>query len=194
MNQQQHTLMQVLRKISVFKGLELGHIQRLLRVGTSVIYSVGESIYLTGEPSLEMVVLLQGRLVVTNQGGDMLGEILPGTSTGEMGVFTGQPRSANISAAERSVAVVIKKAALDSVLASNMTMHLRIMENMVGLLSERLNAANKQNDKLLRRIEDLEEQADEAKDGKEMSSARPPIRSDLADEHDEFPEDDYDDK
>lgn len=191
MNQQQHKLLQVLRKISIFKGLELGHIQRLLRVGTSEIYSVGESIYLTGEPSLEMMVLLQGRLVVTNQGGDVLGEISPGTSTGEMGVFTGQPRSANISAAERSVAVVLKKAALDSVLASNLTMHVRIMENMVTLLSDRLNAANKQNDKLLRMIEDLEEKIEGEEE--DAPPPRPPARGDLADEHDEFPEDDYDD-
>ena len=33
MNQQQHRLMQVLQKISVFKGLEFEHIQCLLRVG-----------------------------------------------------------------------------------------------------------------------------------------------------------------
>ena len=192
MNQQQHKLLLVLRKISIFKGLELEHIQRLLRVGTSEIYGVGESIYLTGEPSSEMMVLLQGRLVVTNQGGDVLGEISPGTSTGEMGVFTGQPRSANISAAERSVAVVLKKAALDSVLASNQTMHVRIMENMVTLLSDRLNAANKQNDKLLRTIEDLEEKL-EGEEDEDAPPPRPPARGDLADEHDEFPEDDYDD-
>ena len=35
MNQKQHSLMQVLQKISIFTGLELGHIQRLLKVGTS---------------------------------------------------------------------------------------------------------------------------------------------------------------
>ena len=193
MNQQQHKLLLVLRKISIFKGLELEHIQRLLRVGTSEIYSVGDSIYLTGEPSLEMMVLLQGRLVVTNQGGDVLGEILPGTSTGEMGVFTGQPRSANISAAERSVAVVLKKAALDSVLASNLTMHVRIMQNMVTLLSDRLNAANKQNDKLLRQIEDLQDELEDAKGEIDAPPPKPAARGDLADEHDEFPEEDYDD-
>ena len=192
MNQQQHKLLLVLRKISIFKGLELEHIQRLLRVGTSEIYGVGDSIYTTGEPSLEMMVLLQGRFVVTNQGGDVLGEILPGTSTGEMGVFTGQPRSANISAAERSVAVVLKKAALDSVLASNLTMHVRIMQNMVTLLSDRLNAANKQNDKLLRQIEDLEEELEDAKGQVDEPPPKPAARGDLADEHDEFPEDDDD--
>jgi len=44
MNQKQHSLMQVLQKISIFKGLELGHIQRLLKVGTSQRYGIGETI------------------------------------------------------------------------------------------------------------------------------------------------------
>ena len=38
MNQKQHSLMQVLQKISIFKGLELGHILHLLKVGTSQRY------------------------------------------------------------------------------------------------------------------------------------------------------------
>ena len=66
---------------------------------------------------------MQGRLVVTSASGDELGQIKPGMPTGEMGVFTDQPRSANISAAERSIAVVIGRDALLSVLASNQTIH-----------------------------------------------------------------------
>ena len=105
MNQQQHRLMQVLQKISVFKGLELEHIQRLLRVGTSQTYGIGEQVYSIGEPSDEMLVLLQGKMVVTSAGGEELGDLGPGMLTGEMGVFTNQPRSANISSVDRSVAV-----------------------------------------------------------------------------------------
>lgn len=97
MNQKQHSLMQVLQKISIFKGLELGHIQRLLKVGTSQRYGIGETIYSIGEESTDMLVLLQGRLVVTSAAGDVLGEIKPGMPTGEMGVLTNHPRSANIA-------------------------------------------------------------------------------------------------
>ncbi len=185
MNQQQHRLMQVLSKIGVFRGLELEHIQRLLRVASSEIFEAGQSIYVIGEPSLEMLVLLQGRLLVTSAAGDELGQIPTGTSTGEMGVFTGQPRSANISAAERSVAVVLKKPALDSVLASNQNMHVRILANIVELLSERLGASNLQNDKLQRRIVDLEDELDR---GRDIESK--PAKSGVADEFDEYEEED----
>lgn len=52
MNQLQHRLMQVLQKIPIFKGLELVQIQRILRVGKSRQFSLGEQIYTIGEPSI----------------------------------------------------------------------------------------------------------------------------------------------
>lgn len=65
--------MQALQKISIFKGLELEHIQRLLRVGTSRKYELGERVCTIGEDSNEMLVLLQGLLAVTSSAGDVLG-------------------------------------------------------------------------------------------------------------------------
>ena len=44
MNRQQHQLMLVMRKIGVFKGLTLEHIQRILRVATSKQFAVGQRI------------------------------------------------------------------------------------------------------------------------------------------------------
>ena len=180
MNQQQHRLMQVLQKISVFKGLELEHIQRLLRVGTSQTYGIGEQVYSIGEPSDEMLVLLQGKMVVTSAGGEELGDLGPGMLTGEMGVFTNQPRSANISSVDRSVAVVIARNALLSVLASNPIIHIRILDNIVEIMSERLSATNLQNDKLRKQIMQLEQ---EDEDDYEQTGG---VGGDMASEFDEY--------
>ncbi|MDP6699710.1 MAG: cyclic nucleotide-binding domain-containing protein [Candidatus Latescibacteria bacterium] len=182
MNQKQHSLMQVLQKISIFKGLELGHIQRLLKVGTSERYGIGETIYSIGEESSDMLVLLQGRLVVTSAAGDVLGEIKPGMPTGEMGVLTNQPGSANIAAVENSVVVVIGRDALVSVLASNQTLHIIILKNVVEILSERLLAANEQNDALQHQLTQLETDGDD--------DYTPSVTNDgQADEYDEYPGD-----
>ncbi|HIG54518.1 MAG TPA: cyclic nucleotide-binding domain-containing protein [Candidatus Latescibacteria bacterium] len=190
MNQQQHRLMQVLQKISIFKGLELEHIQRFLRVGTSQTYEIGERVYNIGEPSDEMLVLLQGKMVVTSAGGEELGDIGSGMLTGEMGVFTNQPRSANISAVDRSIAVVIGRNELFSVLASNQTIHVCILENVVDILSERLSAANFQNDNLQKRIMELK--GEEEDDYEAMGR----VDDGMASEFDEYPgdEDDEDDE
>jgi CRP-like cAMP-binding protein len=182
MNQQQYRLMEIMRKIRVFRGLELAQIQRLLRLCSSQMYAPGQKIYVIGEASNEMLILLQGRLVVTSASGDVLGEIAAGTSTGEMGVFTGQPRSANIGALERSVAVVIKKEALDALMAADQKMHVRILKNIVELLSERLAAANVHNDELARKIAALEKEAGFTSD------------REVADEHDQYPEEEAEDE
>tara|TARA_Y100001968_G_scaffold309224_1_gene328796 strand:+ start:231 stop:635 length:405 start_codon:yes stop_codon:yes gene_type:complete len=132
MNQKQHSLMQVLQKISIFKGLELGHIQRLLKVGTSQRYGIGETIYSIGEESTDMLVLLQGRLV--------------------------------------------------SVLASNQMLHIIILKNVVEILSERLLAANEQNDALQHQLTQLETDGDD--------DYTPSVTNDgQADEYDEYPGD-----
>ncbi len=56
-----------------------------------------------------MLILVQGRLRATNESGATLGEVFPGSRTGEMGVFTGQARSANIVALEKSAGFVIRR-------------------------------------------------------------------------------------
>lgn len=186
MNKQQHQLMIVMRKIGVFKGLEIEHIQRILRVATSKQFAVGQRIYIIGDPSDEMLVLLRGRLLVTTAGGDQLGEILPGSPTGEMGVLTDQPRSANISAIEPSVAVVITKKSLDAVLASNAGMYMCIMKNIVELLCERMSATNQRNDALQRRIALLEGQDDYGDEDEDEESYEED--DEYADEHGEYVE------
>ena len=132
MNQKQHSLMQVLQKISIFKGLELGHIQRLLKVGTSQRYGIGETICSIGEESTDMLVLLQWRLV--------------------------------------------------SVLASNQALHIIILKNVVEILSERLLAANEQNDALQHQLTQLETDGDD--------DYTPSVINDgQADDYDEYPGD-----
>ena len=165
MKKQQYSLMQVIQKISVFKGLDLEHIQRLLRAGTSKSYGIGERIYSIDEPSDEMLVLLKGKLVVTTAGGEELAAIFPGMVTGEMGVFTNHPRSANITAVEASMAMVIGQKALVSVWASVPTVHICMLDNVVEILSERILFANSEKEVLKNRITKLEgEEEDDYED------------------------------
>ena len=181
MNRQQHHLMQVLQKIPIFKGLELVQIQRILRVGTSRQFSLGEQIYTIGEPSLDMLVLFQGRLAVTSESGELFGEIVPGMLTGEMGVFTNHPRSANISATENSVALIIEQRALKTALASDRIMHVRVLENLVEILSKRLLMSNENNDDLHKKLMEAEEIEEDDYDAGGHN------HDGMADEYDEYP-------
>jgi len=165
MKKQQYSLMQIIQKISLFKGLDLEHIQRLLRRGTSKSYGIGERVYTVDEPSDEMLVLLKGKLVVTSAGGEELAAIWPGMITGEMGVFTNHLRSANITAVEASVAIVIEQKTLVSFWSSDNTVHICMLDNVVEILSERIRFDNSEKEALKNRITKLEgEEEDDFKD------------------------------
>ena len=165
MKKQQYSLMQIIQKIALFKGLDLDHIQSLLRRGTSKSYGIGERVYTVDEPSDEMLVLLKGKLVVTSAGGEELAAIWPGMITGEMGVFTNHLRSANITAVEASVAIVIGQKTLVSFWSSDNTVHICMLDNVVEILSERIRFDNSEKEGLKNRITKLEgEEEDDFKD------------------------------
>ncbi|MGA1199763.1 MAG: hypothetical protein ACO36I_24985, partial [Candidatus Latescibacterota bacterium] len=58
------------------------------------------------------------------------------------GVFTGQPRSATVIATQKSVGFSITKQDLQSALKVNQDMHIKVLQNVITLLSERLGTAD----------------------------------------------------
>lgn len=156
MNERQYHLIRVVQKIAVFSGFELMDLQRLLRVGELRQYGQGDEIYVKGAPSDDMLVLLKGKLSVLSESGDELAEIKPGMPIGEMGLFTGQPRSASIAAVHDSTALVLGREDLVAMLQGNRDLHVKILQNLVHILSGRLDAANTLNESHSRMIRDLD--------------------------------------
>ena len=138
MNQQQYQLMQIVRKIPLFAGLEPPEVVSLLRICRSVAYAEGHTIYPLGGASHEMLILLAGRLGIVGETGEEVAQIKSGGSIGEMGLFTGHPCSASVVALERATGFIITRAELTRVLSANHAMHIRLLNNLVSLLSARL--------------------------------------------------------
>ena len=137
-------LLPILQKLTVFRGLTVGEAKRLLRISSYESYEQSETIYVAGESSLEMLVLLQGKLQAVSGCGEVVGEILPGASVGEMGVFTGEPRCATVITAQPSTALAMRRQELGYLLKTQQEMHVKILQNIVGILSQRLDCANRQ--------------------------------------------------
>ena len=165
MNERQYFLVKVIQKIPIFGGFELEHIQRLLKICQLRNFQAGERIYVTGEPSEEMLVLLKGMLLVTGESGEEFAQIRPGNPTGEMGVFTGQPRSADITAAVDSTAIVLSGEHLGVVLGANMEMHVKVLQNLVTILCARLAEANGLTESQARMIRDQSKRLGPEDDG-----------------------------
>ncbi|MEE3259574.1 MAG: cyclic nucleotide-binding domain-containing protein [Candidatus Latescibacterota bacterium] len=151
-------LAKIVEKIHLFRDLEIKEIESLLRICTYRSFEVGEQIYKRNDPSTEMLILLSGRLSVRSEAGDALAHIEPGAPVGEMGVFTGETRSAGIIAMEPSNALTIDKANLYQVLEANKAMHFKVLQNLIHVLSRRLadaNEANAEHAETIIRLQDL---------------------------------------
>lgn len=160
MNERQFYLAKVIRKIPVFSGFDLPDIQYLLRVADLTSYDKGDEVYARDAPSDEMLVLLRGHLTVLGEGGEELAQIGPGRPIGEMGVFTGAPRSATIVATQDSTAIVFEGERLIELLSTNQGMYVKVLKNLVSILCERLADANRLNESHSRMVRDLERRMD----------------------------------
>ncbi len=156
MNRQQHVLMQIIQKIDVFDGLTVVDVQNMLAICFLKKYVKGEEVYRLGAPSADMVVLIQGRLQVIGKDGTPLVDIPAGTSIGEMGLFTGEPRSATILASQDSAGLVITRERLEGLMATEKAMKATILQNVVNLLSKRLTDTDHKLEAYMKRVEELE--------------------------------------
>lgn len=155
-NEKQYHLVKVIQKIEVFRRFGPTDVQRLLKVCHFRNIAAGEHIYTIGEKSDEMLIVLRGRLRVIGTSGDELAQILPGMPIGEMGLFTGQPRSADILALDDSTAIVLRADELRTLLSRAPDMHIKVLDNVIGILSQRLGDANRLADAQTAEIRRLE--------------------------------------
>ena len=135
-------LVLVLRKIPIFKGLSPSQVKNILGLCTHKSYKMGSQVCRSNTPSHEMYILLSGELAVVASGGIRVATILPVTTVGEMGVITGQPRSATVEASKASNIFVVKKKSFDDMLSDDGDVRATVYKNIIDVLSEKLNNDN----------------------------------------------------
>ncbi len=131
-------LLRILKKMPAFQGLTLEQAQRLLGICEIQKYRTGEVLYKEASPSTEMFMLLSGRLAVRKGGRAVIAEITPVDIVGEMGVITGQVRSAQVVALKDSMGLSIRKDRLNTLLKQDADLDRKISKNMIGILSQKI--------------------------------------------------------
>jgi NTE family protein len=100
----------------------------------------GKTLFLEGDSSDALYVLISGRLqatVTTSAGQQLVGEIGRGETIGEMGVFTGRPRRATITAARDSVLARIEVAAFEKILKELPSLAINLNRVIIERLQKR---------------------------------------------------------
>jgi CRP-like cAMP-binding protein len=156
--QQMHALLSIVEKIDVLKGLTADEVERLLQLCNYTAYEAGTELFKVGNPSEDMFIVLQGKLVPRSRNGTVLGDIRAGSCCGEMGLFTGAPRTATVTAEEPTTGFRISRADLQLLFRTDLRVHIKILQNIVSLLSRRLATTGNTIEEYALRTAQLEDQ------------------------------------
>ncbi len=122
----------------VFGALTDEEVDRLINYGNPVRHSRNHVIFQKGEPGDSLMVVLSGRVKISNVSAEgkeaLLNFIEPGHSFGELAMFDGKPRSADATAAEPSELFVLRRADVLTFLER----HPEIAFRIIGILCERV--------------------------------------------------------
>jgi CheY-like chemotaxis protein len=135
-------LVQVLRKIPLFRGLSPSQVKTVLGLCVHRTFLPGEVICQSNTASDEMYILLSGELVVATAEGIRVASLLPVTTVGEMGVITGQPRSATVEAVQASNIFVVQRGQFDLMLRDDRDLRAMVYRNIIDVLALKLNNDN----------------------------------------------------
>jgi len=136
--QKNKALLQTLKKIPIFTGLSPSQIQSVFGLCHAQTCTAGEVICARGTDSDKMYILIAGELEVKGEDDIRLTTLQPITTVGEMGMFNRHRRSASVEALEQSRVLVIERGPFESILRMDQAMRLRIYQNIVEILSNKI--------------------------------------------------------
>ncbi|MBI4259311.1 MAG: cyclic nucleotide-binding domain-containing protein [Actinobacteria bacterium] len=125
---------EALRKVPFFEGLTPEDLDRIARIGERRTFRAGEAIFEKGDEGTELYVIMAGQARV-EVGGREHG-LGPGAFFGEMALVSDARRSATVTAAEPTEAMVIKSIYFKPFLIKNPSVAVAVLEGVVNRLRE----------------------------------------------------------
>ena len=111
-----------LSAVDIFSPLSAEELRRLASATAGHVFAPGETLIRAGDEGSSMFVVHSGRVAVQvpdRVGSHTVAELTEGSFFGEMALFTGEPRSANIVALEETEVLEIKHAAMKHLFETN---------------------------------------------------------------------------
>ena len=136
-------LIKVITKIPMFNRVGDANATLILKACEFRTGEPGELVCTVNEPSDDFSILLSGSLGVFDRSNIQIAAIAPVAPVGEMGMFTGQPRSATVRVMEKSTLLVVKKVAFERLTRQSPQINRQVYGNVLltddrfGLLAHR---------------------------------------------------------
>ena len=138
----QAKILSFIRRIPVFSDLSVDKAKLILALCSKIDLNEGDVLCKLGGPSDAMFILLQGKLTVKIKNSATIATITPVSSIGEMGVFTGEPRTATVEAMEKSSLLCLQKLSIEKLIGKDARFGVSIMRKVIHELSSRIREDN----------------------------------------------------
>jgi PPM family protein phosphatase len=133
--------LQTLRHVSLFQPLTLKELVQVMNRLTAQSYEPGERIIREGDPGDGLYVLLEGCVEVT-RGGSELAVLGSGTHFGEMALLNERPRSATVTARDRTRLMKMSREAFNDLIRQHATLAVKLLWTFAQVLAARLDGAS----------------------------------------------------
>ena len=139
-------VVELLRKVAIFKDLEDGELARISEVCREQSFTGGEYIFREGEAGSRLYLIVEGEVrisrVVPGSGEEALAIMKPGAMFGEMAVFDRSERSTDAIANGAVRAITIARSDFELLLDFNRDLAYKVLWSVVRMLSMRLRSTN----------------------------------------------------
>ncbi len=137
-----YRFIKILEKIQLFKNLSVDQFQKILNISSKRTYKEDENLCNAGENAHEMYILLAGELKITLKNSKEISRIQPVGIVGEMGIFTGEPRSASVVANSDCIVLTINKTEIVRLFKKDCILAMQVLMNVINDLSRKLRNNN----------------------------------------------------
>ncbi|MSS71759.1 MAG: cyclic nucleotide-binding domain-containing protein [Candidatus Latescibacteria bacterium] len=168
--------------VPLFRGFPPDEVEVLLSLCRIRSFRAGDVLMQSGSPSTEMFLILSGEVLVRTPKGLPLVRLARPETVGEMGIFTGDSRSATVEGRQDGTLVVIARADLLKALAEDPPMAIRMYKNVIDILSRRLRNENLHIQMYRDQVQDLEAKVPSGAEPPEEASGAPLNEDGIIDE------------
>ena len=144
------------RKVPMFRGLDETQLKEILRTCSRKEYATQEYIYSIGDSSETMFILLKGEISIMFSSGLEVKSVRPAGTVGEMGLFTGEPRSATVISVTDCLALVFSRTELLRLFSKDKDLAIKVLLNVIKDLSKKMRQDNDKLEELLYRIRSID--------------------------------------
>lgn len=136
-------IINLLRSLSIFKGLGDGELRKVARLFTQKLYRPGERIFNKGDKGDEAYIVMRGEIdICLSVDSKPIATIGNGQIFGEQAFLDGAPRTAMAIASQPSILLVVKRDAFNELVQREPHLGMVIMRNVAMDISNKLRKAN----------------------------------------------------